>query len=73
MANSSDTPHYEQEVPFEVPENWVMVKASDIFNLNPKSNLDEERQIGFIPMALFEDGFTGLHSHIKGILRDVNN
>ena len=71
MANSSDTPHYEQDVPFEVPENWVMVKASDIFNLNPKSNLDEERQIGFIPMALVEDGFTGRHSHIKRIWRDV--
>ena len=71
MANSSDTPHYEQDMPFEVPENWVMVKASDIFNLNPKSNLDEERQIGFIPMALVEDGFTGRHSHIKRIWRDV--
>jgi len=70
-AKTSDTPHYEQEVPFEVPENWVMVKASDIFNLNPKSNLDEERQIGFIPMALVEDGFTGRHSHIKRIWRDV--
>ena len=70
-TKSSDTPHYEQEVPFEVPENWVMVKASDIFNLNPKSNLDEERQIGFIPMALVEDGFTGRHSHIKRIWRDV--
>ena len=54
-----------------MPENWVMVKASDIFNLNPKSNLDEERQIGFIPMALVEDGFTGRHSHIKRIWRDV--
>ncbi len=70
-TKSSDTPHYEQEVPFEVPENWVMVKASDIFNLNPKSNLDEERQIGFIPMALVEDGFTGRHSYIKRIWRDV--
>ena len=29
-AKTSDTPHYEQEVPFEVPENWVMVKASYI-------------------------------------------
>ena len=58
-------------MPFEVPENWVMVKASDIFNLNPKSNLDEERQIGFIPMALVEDGFTGRHSYIKRIWRDV--
>ena len=71
MADSSYTPHYEQDVPFEVPENWVMVKVSDIFNLNPKSNLDEERQIGFIPMALVEDGFTGRHIYIKRIWRDV--
>ena len=70
-TKTSDAACDEQEVPFEVPENWVMVKVSDIFNLNPKSNLDEERQIGFIPMALVEDGFTGRHSYIKRIWRDV--
>ena len=70
-TKTSDAACDEQEVPFDVPENWVMVKVSDIFNLNPKSNLDEERQIGFIPMALVEDGFTGRHSHIKRIWRDV--
>ena len=70
-TKTSDAACDEQEVPFDVPENWVMVKVSDIFNLNPKSNLDEERQIGFIPMALVEDGFTGRHSYIKRIWRDV--
>ena len=70
-TKTSDAACDKQEVPFEVPENWVMVKVSDIFNLNPKSNLDEERQIGFIPMALVEDGFTGRHSYIKRIWRDV--
>ena len=70
-TKTSDDACDKQEVPFDVPENWVMVKVSDIFNLNPKSNLDEERQIGFIPMALVEDGFTGRHSYIKRIWRDV--
>ena len=40
-TKTSDAACDEQEVPFDVPENWVMVKVSDIFNLNPKSNLDE--------------------------------
>ena len=70
-TKTSDAACDKQELPFEVPENWVMVKVSDIFNLNPKSNLDEERQIGFIPMALVEDGFTGRHSYIKRTWRDV--
>ena len=29
-AKSSDTPHYENEVPFEVPEGWVWVRLDSI-------------------------------------------
>ena len=29
-AKTSDTPHYQQNVPFEVPENWVWCKLEDI-------------------------------------------
>ena len=30
MANSSDTPHYPQDVPFEVPEGWEWCKLDDL-------------------------------------------
>ena len=30
MANSSDTPHYPQDVPFEVPERWEWCKLDDL-------------------------------------------
>ena len=30
MANSSDTPHYPQDVPFEVPEGWVWTTLGEI-------------------------------------------
>ena len=30
MANSSDTPHYPQDVPFEVPEGWEWCRLDDL-------------------------------------------
>ena len=29
-AKTSDTPHYQQDVPFEVPENWVWTTLGEI-------------------------------------------
>ena len=37
-AKTSDTPHY-GNVPFEVPEGWESVPVSDLFLLNPKSEI----------------------------------
>jgi len=69
-AKSSDTPHYEQ-VKFEVPNSWYMVPASDLFLLNPKSELDDNMKVGFIPMALVEDGFSGNHFYEERTWKDV--
>ena len=63
--------HYQQDVPFEVPNSWDMVSVSDLFLLNPKSELDANMQVGFIPMALVEDGFSGNHFFEKRIWKDV--
>ena len=65
----SDTPHYENrqvgeanEVPFEIPENWEWCNVSDIFELNPKNDVPDDTQSGFIPMACVDDGFGYAHS-----------
>ena len=58
----SDKPHYENEVPFEVPESWEWCHVSDIFELNPKNDVPEDTQSGFIPMACVDDGFGYAHS-----------
>lgn len=39
-----------------------MVQMSDLFLLNPKSEIDDNTEIGFIPMACVDDGFSGKHS-----------
>ncbi|MBQ3130762.1 MAG: hypothetical protein IJC23_07810, partial [Bacteroidaceae bacterium] len=47
---TSDTPHYEN-LPFEVPESWCVVSLSELFMLNPKNEIDDNAEVGFIPMT----------------------
>ena len=70
-AKTSDTPHY-GNMPFEVPNSWDIVSVSDLFLLNPKSELNDNMKVGFIPMALVEDGFSGNHFFEERIWKDVN-
>ena len=58
---TSDKPHYEN-VPFNIPKSWIMAQMSDLFLLNPKSEINDNTEIGFIPMACVDDGFSGKHS-----------
>ena len=67
---SSDTPHYEQ-VPFEVPQGWKSVPVSELFCLNPKSEITDDTSVGFIPMACVNDGFSGNHQFEKRIWKEV--
>lgn len=66
----SDTPHY-GNVMFEVPDSWYMVPVSDLFLLNPKSELNDNMEVGFIPMAFVEDGFSGNHFYKERTWKDV--
>ena len=77
-AKSSDTPHYENrqvgeanEVPFEVPEGWVWCQVSDIFELNPKNDIPDDTQSGFIPMACVNDGFGYSHTFETRVWKEI--
>ena len=48
-----------------------MVSVSDLFLLNPKSELEDNMKVGFIPMALVEDGFSGNHFYEERTWKDV--
>ena len=58
-------------MPFEVPEGWESVPVSDLFLLNPKSEIDDTTHCGFIPMSLVEDGFSGNHLYEERIWKDI--
>ena len=69
-TKTSDTPHYEN-VPFEVPDGWKSVPVSELFCLNPKSEITDDTSVGFIPMACVNDGFSGNHQFEKRIWKEV--
>ena len=63
-------PHYEN-VPFEVPDGWKSVPVSELFCLNPKSEITDATSVGFIPMACVNDGFSGNHQFEERIWKEV--
>ena len=69
-AKTSDTPHYEN-VPFEVPESWECCQVSDIFELNPKNDVPDDTQGGFIPMACVDNGFGYSHTFETRVWKEI--
>lgn len=49
-------------MPFEVPESWCVVSLSELFMLNPKNEVEDNAEVGFVPMTNVEDGFSGDHT-----------
>ena len=76
-SKTTDTPHYENRqvgeanVPFEVPSSWEIVPLSELFILNPKNDVEDDVEVGFIPMTNVEDGFSGDHSFEVREWKDV--
>ena len=53
----------DEEIPFCIPNNWHWERVRNIFIVNPKNNLDDDISVSFIPMALFDDGYSGRYTH----------
>ena len=58
-------------MPFEIPESWCWVEMSDIFLLNPKNDINDNVDGGFIPMACVCDGYSGEHTFITKQWGDI--
>ena len=52
----------EDEIPFDIPENWMWVRVAQIVALNPKNDLDDNVETSFIPMPCIMDGFRNQHT-----------
>jgi len=55
--------HYEEELLFDIPENWVWCRLGEITMINPKNNIEDNKEVSFIPMTLISDGFSNKHSY----------
>ena len=78
-----DNSHYEKldgierciddEIPFEIPENWEWIRLGSLFTINPRNNIADDRVVGFMPMPLLKDGFNNSHAYEKRLWKDVKN
>ena len=57
----TDNPHYPQ-----LPDNWVLTRIKDLFEINPKNKASDDIQAGFVPMASIHDGYSNkFHYDVK--------
>ena len=57
----TDNPHYPQ-----LPDNWVLTRIKDVFEVNPKNKASNNIQAGFVPMASIHDGYSNkFHYDVK--------
>lgn len=46
-----------EDIPYEIPDYWKWVKLSDLYEINPKVEADNEADAAFIPMEKISAGF----------------
>lgn len=59
------------EIPFDIPENWAWCRLGEITMINPKNNIEDNKEVSFIPMTLISDGFSNKHSYEVRLWGDV--
>ena len=63
-----DNLHYEQyadgtvkciedEIPFDVPNNWEWVRIKTACVINPRNSIDDNTEVSFVPMANIKEGY----------------
>ena len=52
----------EDEIPFDIPENWMWVRLGNVVKRNPKNNLEDSLDVSFIPMNCVSDGYRNKHT-----------
>lgn len=51
------------EVPFEIPVSWEWVRLGKIALINPRNQIDDNLNVGFIPMTLIKEGYGNDYSY----------
>lgn len=54
-----------EEGPYQIPSSWVWARLSDLYNVNPKVEADNETEAAFIPMERISGGFNRTFSFKK--------
>lgn len=66
-------PITEDEIPYELPRNWSYIRLGDLCTINPRNYVEDELEVGFVPMTLVNDGYKGGHKYEKRKWKDIKS
>ena len=55
------------------PDGWAVLKVKDAFIINPRNELDDNTDVGFIPMAYINDGYSGEFKYVQKKWAEIKN
>ena len=55
------------------PDGWAILKVKDAFIINPRNELDDNTDVGFIPMAYINDGYRGEFKYAQKKWAEIKN
>ena len=47
----------DEELPFEIPDNWAWTRLSTACIINPRNSLEDNIEVSFVPMTMIQDGY----------------
>jgi type I restriction enzyme S subunit len=61
----------DDEKPFELPKGWEWTCLGQISEIAPRNNLDDDMQVGFVPMPLVSTSYKGDHEQELRIWSEI--
>ena len=52
----------DEELPFDIPDNWVWARLSSACIINPRNNIADDMAVSFVPMTMIQDGFANKYT-----------
>ena len=66
-------PITDDDIPYNIPENWKWVRLGEVCEINPRNKLENNIEVSFIPMRLISDGYQNKHNHELKTWKDIKN
>ena len=55
----------DDEIPFEIPNTWTWTRLSNVFQINPKNEAEDEVEAAFVPMERIDATFFSSYTFAK--------
>jgi type I restriction enzyme S subunit len=63
----------EDEIPFDIPDNWCWVRLGDIFQINPRNTVEDDVEASFIPMTMLDEGYISKFCYEKKLWKNIKS